>query len=202
MTTPFETGDVMRLRDVARAGADRAATAFATLAGREFRSGVPMVRLLPAERAGEPFVAGASDDERRDMSGVFFEVEGGPGGMMALFFTPESADSLLEQLTGRPAKELDPQTVDSALREVGNILSSHVVSALADRIGSAVLPSVPMLAAGDAPGAFASLVAVRATDRPALRIEIEIADGMRELRSLLVFVPDRVERAIAPDPGV
>lgn len=195
----FEPGDVMHLRELARAGADRAASAFGAMVGREFRPGLPLVRLLPAERTREPFVAGASDAERRDMSGVFFEVEGGPGGVMALFFTPESAGSVLEQLTGRPAKELDPETVDSALRELGNILSSHVVSAVADRIGSAVLPSVPMLAAGDAPSAFASLVAVRAVDRPALRIEIEIADGLRELRSLLVFVPDRIGGAIAPD---
>jgi chemotaxis protein CheY-P-specific phosphatase CheC len=199
---PFEPRDVMSLRDLARVGADRAAQAFGALAGRDFRAGVPMVRLLPAERADEPFVAGASADERRGMSGVFFEVEGGPGGVMALFFTPESAGSVLEALTGRPAKELDAETVDSALREVGNILSSHVVSAVADRIGRAVLPSVPMLAAGDAPAAFASLVAVRAVERPALRIEIEIADGLRELRSLLVFVPDRIERTIAPDAAV
>ncbi|MDX1648369.1 MAG: chemotaxis protein CheC [Myxococcota bacterium] len=202
MTDDFHPGDVMRLRDLARAGADRAAGAFGALVGRDFRPGVPMVRLLPAERAQEPFVAGASDAERRDMSGVFFEVEGGPGGVMALFFTPESANSVLEQLTGRPAKELDADTVDSALREVGNILSSHVVSAVADHIGAVVLPSVPMLATGDAPAAFASLVAMRALDHPALRIEIEIADGLRELRSLLVFVPDRIAEAIAPDPGV
>lgn len=198
----FEPRDVMSLRDLARVGADRAAQAFGALAGRDFRAGVPLVRLLPAERADEPFVAGASADERRGMSGVFFEVEGGPGGVMALFFTPESAGSVLEQLTGRPSKELDADTVDSALREVGNILSSHVVSAVADQIGRAVLPSVPMLATGDAPQAFASLVAVRAVDRPALRIEIEIADGLRELRSLLVFVPDRIEDSIAPDPAV
>jgi chemotaxis protein CheY-P-specific phosphatase CheC len=198
----FEPDEVMQLRELARAGAERAAAAFAALVGRDFRPGVPMVRLLPAERAREPFVAGASDDERRDMGGVFFEVEGGPGGVMAIFFTPESAASVLEQLTGQPAKELDAETVDSALREVGNILSSHVVSAVADRIAQAVLPSIPMLAAGDAPAAFASLVAVRAVDRPALRIEIEIADGLRELRSLLVFVPDRVAEVIAPDPAV
>lgn len=202
MTDDFQPADVMHLRELARAGADRAAGAFGALVGRNFRPGVPMVRLLPPERAHEPFVAGVSDAERRDMSGVFFEVEGGPGGVMAFFFTPESAGSVLEQITGLPAKELGPETVDSALREVGNILSSHVVSAVADRIGTVVVPSVPMLAAGDAPAAFASLVAVRAVDHPALRIEIEIADALRELRSLLVFVPDRIADAIAPDPGV
>lgn len=196
----YSTEDVMRLRDMARAGAERAAAAFAALAAHEFRPGLPLVRLLPVERVREPFVSGATDAERRDMSGVFFEVEGGPGGLVALFFTPESAGFVLEQLTGRPAKELDPVTVDSALREVGNILSSHVVSAVGDRIGAPILPSVPMLAADDAPAAFASLVATRAAERPALRIEIEIADRGHALRSLLVFVPDRVAGSIAPDP--
>lgn len=191
---------VRRLRELARVGAERAAGAFGVLVGRSFRSGVPLVRLLPAERAAEPFVAGASAEERRDMSGVFFEIDGGPGGVMALFFTPESAASLLSQLTGRPAKELEPETVASALREVGNILSSHVVSALAEQMLTVVLPSVPMLAAMDAPSAFASLVAPRAAERPALRIEIEISDELCELRSLLVFVPDRLGPSIAPSP--
>jgi len=79
---------------------------------------------------------------------------------------------------------------ESALREVGNILVSHVVSSLADTLGVAVLPSIPILALDDAPTAFAALVALRAANGPVLRIETEIIDRDRELRGLLVFVPD------------
>jgi chemotaxis protein CheC len=151
---------------------------------------VPTVRLLRAESAGLPFVVTVRDDERRGMTGIFFEVEGGLGGIVAVLFSRSSRDQLLEHLTGKPVQESSPAVDQSALREFGNILASHVVSPMADALGVAILPSIPVLAMEDALEVLGSLIGLRQKGKPALRIETEISDRQRDFRSLLVFVPD------------
>ena len=68
--------DVDRLRELTNIGAGHAATAFARLVGRPCRMRVPTVRVLTADSAAIPFVASVRDDERRGMTGIFFEIEG------------------------------------------------------------------------------------------------------------------------------
>jgi chemotaxis protein CheC len=180
-----------RVRELTSIGAGHAANAFATLVGRQFRMRVPTIRMLRAEAAGSTLAATTRDDEERGMSGIFFEVEGGLGGVLALLFPNASRDRILETLTGRPASEVDPEMAASALREVGNILISHVVNAMADTLGARILPSVPVLAMDDAFSALASLVALRMDADAVLRVETEISDPEGRFRGVLVFVPDR-----------
>ena len=70
------------------------------------------------------------------------------------------------------------------------MLVSHVVSAMADTLGTRVLPSIPVLAMEDALSALASLVALRCAGDTALRVETEISDAEGRYRGLLVYVPD------------
>jgi chemotaxis protein CheY-P-specific phosphatase CheC len=109
---------------------------------------------------------------------------------VAILFSPSSRDQLVEHLTGMPTTEASPAISQSALREFGNILASHVVSPMADALGVAILPSIPVLAMEDALEALGSLIGLRQKGQPALRIETEISDRQREFQSLLVFVPD------------
>ena len=97
---------------------------------------------------------------------------------------------LVEHLTGTPTDQSTPAVSQSALREFGNILASHVVSPMADALGVAILPSIPVLAMEDALEVLGSLIGLRQKGRPALRIETEISDRRKEFQSLLVFVPD------------
>lgn len=182
--------DVDRVRELTSIGAGHAATAFARLVGRPCQMRVPTVRLLRAESAAIPFVVSVKDDERRGMTGIFFEIEGGLGGIVAILFSAASRDQLVEQLVGMPAEQATLETAQSALREFGNILASHVVSPMADALGVAILPSIPVLAMEDALEALGSLIGLRQEGQPALRIETEISDRHRQFRGLLVFVPD------------
>jgi chemotaxis protein CheC len=184
--------DVDRVRELTNIGAGHAATAFARLVGRPCRMRVPTVRLLRAESAANPFVTSVQDDERRGMTGIFFEIEGGLGGIVAVLFSPSSRDQLVEQLTGKPSSQASPAISQSALREFGNILASHVVSPMADALGVAILPSIPVLAMEDALEVLASLIGLRQKGQPALRIEAEISDRLRDFESTLVFVPDSI----------
>jgi chemotaxis protein CheC len=182
--------DVDLVRELTNIGAGHAATAFARLVGRPCRMCVPTVRLLCAESAAIPFVASVRDDERRGMTGIFFEIEGGLGGIVAVLLTPSSRDQLVEQLTGTRSNQVSPAISQSALQEFGNILASHVVSPMADALGVAILPSLPVLAMEDALEALARLVGLRQTGQAALRIETEISDRVGDFQSVLVFVPD------------
>ena len=182
--------DIDRVRELTNIGAGHAATAFARLVGRPCQMCVPTVRLLRAESAALPFVVNVRDDERQGMTGIFFEIEGGLGGIVAILFSPSSRDQLVEHLTGTPIDQSSPAVSQSALREFGNILASHVVSPMADALGVAILPSIPVLAMEDALEVLGSLIGLRQKGRPALRIETEISDRRKEFQSLLVFVPD------------
>lgn len=182
--------DVDRMRELTNIGAGHAANAFARLVGRPCRMCVPTIRLLRGDSAASSFVVSVRDDERRGMTGIFFEIEGGLGGIVAVLFSPNSRDQLVELLTGTPPHQASPGLSQSALREFGNILASHVVSPMADALGVAILPSIPVLAMEDALEVLASLVGLRQKGQPALRIETEISDRLRNFQSILVFVPD------------
>jgi chemotaxis protein CheC len=182
--------DVDRVRELTSIGAGHAATAFARLVGRTCQMRVPTVRLLRAESAATPFVASARSDERRGMTGIFFEIEGGLGGIVAILFSPSSRDQLVAHLTGEPPMQASSASAESALREFGNILASHVVSPMADALGVAILPSIPVLAMEDALEVLGSLIGLRQGGRPALRIETEISDHRSDFQSFLAFVPD------------
>ena len=185
----IDEAELDRVRELTSIGAGHAAGAFARIVGRPCRMRVPTVRLLRAEALGSAFVASARDDERRSMCGVFFEVEGGLGGVLALLFPSASREHVVRALL-RPSGALAPEAEESALRELGNMLVSHAVSAMADTLGTRVLPSIPVLAMEDAVSALASLVALRCAGATALRVETEISDAEGRYRGLLVYVPD------------
>jgi chemotaxis protein CheY-P-specific phosphatase CheC len=185
----IDEADLDRVRELTSIGAGHAAGAFAQVVGRPCRMRVPTVRLLSAQAIGSSFVATSRDDERSSMCGVFFEVEGGLGGVLALLFPAASREPVVRALL-RPSGALAPGAEESALRELGNMLVSHAVSAMADTLGTRVLPSIPVLAMEDALSALASLVSLRCAGETALRVETEISDTEGRYRGLLVYVPD------------
>jgi len=187
----LEEADIDRVRELVSIGAGHAASALAGLVGRTCEMGVPTVQRLAAREAD------AALARERDLTGVLFELEGGTGGVLALLFPASTCERLLEHLLGPgPRAGRSEDAARSALCEVGNILASHAANALGEMLGVPMLPSLPQLALTDAPGALASLVAAR-TREPTLRIEAEICDRARELRGILVLVPDTIRRVAA-----
>jgi chemotaxis protein CheC len=168
--------EIDRARELASIGAGHAAGALAGITGRTCEMKVPT---LQSASYSEP-----------DLAGVLFELAGGTGGVLALFFPAATLDRLLEHLLG---PEHGSSSARSALCEVGNILASHAINAVGEMIGEAMLPSPPRLALTDAPAALARLLALRHGEAPTLRIETEIFDRAGELHGILVFVPDTLD---------
>ena len=196
----FPATDVDRAREITSIGAGHAATALAAMIGRPCEMRVPQMRLLPPPRLDTPLAIDPSDGDGRAPVGTFFEIDGGFGGVVGLLFPASTCAALIELMTGKAAEENSPEIMTSVLREAGNILVSHVANAISETLGLAVLPSVPVLAMSDAVSALGSLLATREREGPALRLETEIADRGREIRAVLVFVPDHLSH-VAPAPG-
>lgn len=175
-------GELDRLCELTNVGAGHAADALARLLGCTVWMDPPQVRDAARREHEDAAVA----------SGVFFEVQGGIGGTFGVLFPRRAREALLEALVGDP----DPhaEEAESALREVGNILASHALSAVADLTGDRVLPSLPVLvdeAAGVA-------LATRQARGELLRIESRLVDGAGGLRTVLVWIPAALPREAPP----
>ena len=133
--------DTPLIRALARESADRAAGALSQLLGRECEPGDP--RLV--ERAQGVAAAGVD-------TAIAFELEGSLAGVVALLLTRSLRDEVLAMLGAEAHAE-------SALCEVGNIVASHAVSALADRLGDRITISIPKLLEDDAASALERMLA-------------------------------------------
>jgi len=174
---------VGRARELANIGAGHAAGALARLVGRTIRMEVTCVQRL--DEHPRPHASRIAEEG----TAVFFELRGGIAGMMAVVFSRASLEVIVTEMMGAHAYGLDT-AVESAVREAGNMLASHYASAIADTLGTTVMPSVPLLTAQALPAALASVVAWRAGEPPRLLIETAIFDLEREVEGFLLLVPD------------
>jgi len=181
-----EKAEIDRLGELANVGAGHAANAFAQLVGRAIRNEVPVVI------EGEPVGAPASDAEATGdgSTGVFFEFEGCLDAVVAILFPGRASELLVRQIVGIESGELEAPVTESALMEGGNILASHVASAIADTLGSRLLPSIPQLEMAHAEQALDRYIA-DTVGQDSLRIESAFSDASGELRGRLVLVPTR-----------
>lgn len=170
--------DLEALVALAQAGAVQAAEAFAQLVGQP-------IEALPPIVVEEGAAASASDP---DATGVFFELDGCLDAIIGIVFPGRASETLVRRIVGMETGELEVPIVESALMEVGNILASHVASAIADRIGERLLPSIPSLAMDHAQVELeAFLERVVGPDAP--RIETGLANEGGTVNGYLVLVP-------------
>ena len=172
-----------RARELASIGAGHAAGALARLTNRTIWMEVP--RAQPVDAGTVPRAAALAEDG----TAIFFELQGGVGGMMAVVFSRASLEVIVTEMMGAEAYELE-SAVESAVREAGNMLVSHYASAIADTLGTVVLPSIPVLTEEDVPAALGSVVSWRAGEPERLLLESSIYDGSREVQGYLVLVLD------------
>lgn len=178
----FPEEEVERLLELVRVGSASAARALGRAVGR------PVVSRAPALRdAANPLRTGASS------GAVLFEASGDLAGVVALVVGRSARGHLARLLLGGGA---DPSgsAADAALCELGNIVASQAVSAVADTLGARIWLSVPTLAPT---GAEAALAARSALHDARVRFETELFDREGELHAALVLLPDPPK----PDPA-
>ena len=165
-----------RFSKLAWIGARQAASALASLLGGEMRAGEPR----PRAAAG----AGAAGDAE---TAVIFEMQDTVQGLIALLLPPDVCGSVFSALC--PGTDISSVAGESALREVGNIIASQAVSAVADHLGGRITLSVPILVREEGGLFFDRLLAERRDGGAGLVTEIELRESGQR-RGLLLFAPD------------
>ena len=174
---PLPQNEVDRLCELATLGASRASSALAALVALPIHHDAPRVC-----RPTDPTPAGCWS------TGIVFEAEGDLSGMVAIVLPEDRCNIAVERMLGREDVPMD--LAESALRELGNIIASHTVSAMADALDTTILLSVPTLAIRDAGVVLGSLIAERSAQ---VRIETELLGPDGGIEALLVFVPESHE---------
>ncbi|HET6867462.1 MAG TPA: chemotaxis protein CheC [Solirubrobacteraceae bacterium] len=153
MTPRYTELQLDALRELANIASGNAATALAQMLGREVDLNVPRVLALPLADA----VEACGSPEEATVS-VVIPLDGDVTGVVLLLIEPEGAEALCKLLGVDAWDEIG----ESALREIGNILGTSCLNALASMTGLHLEPRPPHLTT-DMLGAIVSSLALSQT---------------------------------------
>ncbi|KUK13933.1 MAG: chemotaxis protein CheC [Synergistetes bacterium] len=144
------------LKEAGNIGAGNAATALYQIIGKKIMMSVPRAAVIPLSEV--PDVLGGSEVL---VAGVFLRVLGDAPGSILFVMPKDSALYLVDMLMGRPesSTQVLSEMDQSALKEIGNILASSYLNALASFTKLTFLPTVPALAF-DMAGAILDVILV------------------------------------------
>jgi len=141
------------LRELANIASGNAATSLAQMLGREIGLSVPRVLALPLADAVD--ACGSADE---DITGIVIPLQGDIVGVVLLLISLEGSEALCRLL----GVEVQSEIGESALREIGNVLGTSCLNALASMTGLELEPRPPHLTT-DMLGAIVSSLALAQT---------------------------------------
>jgi chemotaxis protein CheC len=122
------------LRELANIGSGTAGTALSSMLGRSVDISVPNALVLPFAEAVE-----ATGPAESEVTGIMLGVLGEMTGTVLLLVPPEDATTLCGML----GLEADSEYAESALGEIGNVVGTSYINALAAMTGLAIEPTPP-----------------------------------------------------------
>lgn len=132
------------LKEIGNIGAGNAATALSTVLDQPINMHVPSVEIVSFEEMFE--LAGGPE---KVVAGVYLRIQGDITGTMFFVLPLESASRYIQNLIQDPTYTLTDEANDtigqSALQELGNILSGSYLSSLSDFTQLNIQPTVPSL---------------------------------------------------------
>ena len=125
------------LREAGNMGAGRAATALSQMLGRPVGMDVPQASVLPLEQLSVPL-----GGPEALVAATYFRVHGDAPGRLLLMLGEHSLATVLTALLGKAPAAGQPLDAEaqSALKELGNILCSQYLNAMAEFLGFPMLP--------------------------------------------------------------
>lgn len=175
------------LREVGNIGAGNAATALSQILGKRVDMSVPRARVL--ELSQVPEILGGTENL---VVGVYLRIFGDIQGNIMFLLPTKSAEKLVEILMGTTDEEgVAGEIAQSAIMEVGNIITSSYLNALSSFSGLTVVPSTPALAY-DMAGAIMSTILIELSEVSdyALLIETEFMSDGQSLDANFFMLPD------------
>jgi chemotaxis protein CheC len=134
VSTQYTELQLDALRELANIGSGNASTALSSMLGRSVDISVPKAQALPFAEAVE--AAGPAEQE---ITGIVLGIVGEMNGTVLLLVPPADADAMCRMLGVEP----DDEYALSALGEIGNIVGTAYINALAQMTGLAIEPSPP-----------------------------------------------------------
>lgn len=175
------------LKEIGNIGAGNATTAIANMLNLKMNMSVPNVELMPVEKIGS-----AIGSEEQIVVGIMLGVETDIDGSMMYLMDLPSAHHLVNRLMMRdPDYDADFDEMDmSALKEIGNIISSAYLSALSGLTNLTITPTVPYISI-DMAAAILSVPAIQfgMVGDKALLINTEMGDGM-DISGYFILMPE------------
>ena len=173
------------LKEIANIGAGNAATAFSTMVDQETKITVPRIELIPIEEL--PEITGSQEDY---IACTLINFDGELSGKILLVLEMDSVEKILHLLFGEgelPGTEIR----NSALRELGNILSGAYLKAInifSDLNLSQGLPAV----AYDMAGAVlsSSVIDYSQSGDEIILLETEFIISEKKLELYYFFIPE------------
>jgi chemotaxis protein CheC len=141
------------LRELANVGSGNASTALSGLLGRSVDISVPKAQALPFAEAVE-----AAGPAEQDITGIVLGIVGEMNGTVLLLVPPADADKICRMLGVEP----DGEFALSALGEIGNIVGTSYINALAAMTGMDIEPTPPATATDMLGALVASVLAGQA----------------------------------------
>jgi chemotaxis protein CheC len=153
VSTQYTDVQLDALRELANIGSGNASTALSAMLGRSVDISVPSALVLPMPQAVEH--VGSPEDEA---TGIVLGVFGDFAASVLLLLTPSDADLMCGLLGVEAGTEIGV----SALMEIGNIVGSSYINALAGMTGMEVEPTPPAAATDMLAAILESVLAERA----------------------------------------
>ncbi len=191
MSAQYSDLQLDALRELANVGSGTASTALSAMLGRSVDITVPKAFVLPMAEAVES-IGNPEDDVTGIVLGVFGDMEA----TVLLLVKPDHA-ALLCGMLGVPA---DSEFGESALMEIGNIVGSSYINALATMTGMEIEPTPPGLATDMLAAIVESVLAQRATGGDiALLLDSDMVVEDEDCSVSFLLVPDQggVEQLLA-----
>ena len=144
------------LREIGNIGSGNATTALSSMIGKMVDIEVPRVQFLNFQDAID-----AAGGAEKNIAGVLVRINGDINGMILFLFEYGLIDYILGNLFGKKIENIEQlDDIDrSALKEIGNIMASSYVNAIAQLAGMNIFVDIPELAV-DMLGAIVSVPAV------------------------------------------
>jgi chemotaxis protein CheC len=137
VSTQYTELQLDALRELANIGSGTASTALSSMLGRSVDISVPKAQALPFAEAVE-----AMGPAEQDITGIVLGLLGEMSGTVLLLVPPADADALCRMLGVEP----DDDFALSALGEIGNIVGTSYINALASMTGMDIEPTPPATA--------------------------------------------------------
>ena len=176
------------LKEIGNIGAGNAANALSLMLNQKVDITIPQIKVIPLEKV--PDTLGGPENI---VVGILLRVEGSAPGSVMFLLPERQALDLVDMLMGRErgTSQNFGELEQSALKEVGNILTGSYLNALASFTKLSLLPSIPAIAK-DMLGSIISIVLAEIGQFSdyALLIETEFIDGEDGINSQFFLVPE------------